>query len=227
MLINADFSQRAALAFEDYHWVDSPQQGVERVMLDRVGAEKARATSIVRYAPDSYFPHHLHPGGEEILVLSGTFSADDIDYAAGWYLRNPPTSGHRPYSREGTVIFVKLWQMSTTEEQAVAINSQDPANWQQQGNRKVCALFSDDSEQVSLQELDANQLLFTTKIVAGAELLVLEGELIENGRTYQRGSWLRLPVAELPVITSGPEGVTVYLKTEHLANIQNLELQRL
>ena len=40
MLINADFSQRAALAFEDYHWVDSPQQGVERVMLDRVGAKR-------------------------------------------------------------------------------------------------------------------------------------------------------------------------------------------
>jgi anti-sigma factor ChrR (cupin superfamily) len=41
-------------------------------MLDRIGAEKARATSIVRYAPASVFPRHLHPGGEEILVLDGT-----------------------------------------------------------------------------------------------------------------------------------------------------------
>ena len=53
MLINADFTRRAALAPEHYQWVPSPQNGVERVMLDRVGAEKARATSIVRYAPES------------------------------------------------------------------------------------------------------------------------------------------------------------------------------
>ena len=48
MLINADFTCRASLAPEHYQWVSSPQNGVERVMLDRVGAEKARATSIVR-----------------------------------------------------------------------------------------------------------------------------------------------------------------------------------
>ena len=31
----------------------APQGGVERVMLDRLGGEQARAASIVRYAPDS------------------------------------------------------------------------------------------------------------------------------------------------------------------------------
>ena len=65
MLINADFTCRASLAPEHYQWVSSPQNGVERVMLDRVGAEKARATSIVRYAPESYFPHHM----TEIILL--------------------------------------------------------------------------------------------------------------------------------------------------------------
>ncbi|MEO7106084.1 MAG: cupin domain-containing protein, partial [Rhodoferax sp.] len=69
MLINADFSRRAIVAAHQHQWLASPQSGVERVMLDRVGAEKARATSIVRYAPNSHFPGHQHPGGEEILVL--------------------------------------------------------------------------------------------------------------------------------------------------------------
>ncbi len=224
MLINADFSQRASLAFEDYHWVDSPQNGVERVMLDRVGAEKARATSIVRYAPDSYFPHHLHPGGEEILVLSGTFSADDTDYPAGWYLRSPPTSGHKPYSREGAVIFVKLWQMSVDEDQYVAIDTNDAANWQSQDNREICPLFSDDDEHVSLQRLIANEPLFTTEIVGGAELLVVEGELINDEQTYRRGSWLRFPMDALPQVSAGSEGVTVYLKTGHLADIKGIDL---
>ncbi|MFM5695954.1 cupin domain-containing protein [Aeromonas caviae] len=72
MLINADFTRRAIVEPDHYNWIASPQPGVERVMLDRVGTEKARATTIVRYAPDSAFPQHSHPQGEEILVLSGT-----------------------------------------------------------------------------------------------------------------------------------------------------------
>ena len=234
MLINADFTRRAALAPEHYQWVPSPQNGVERVMLDRVGAEKARATSIVRYAPESYFPHHMHPGGEEILVLSGTFSADNIDYPAGWYLRNPPNSGHQPYSKEGAVIFVKLWQMPATETRYVAIDTNDWANWQIQDNREVCHLFSDDSEQVRLQRLKANEALFTDTVFinaiftdtikGGAEILVLDGELIDaeladNAKTYTRGGWLRLPVDALPQIKAGVHGATVYLKTGHLSKV--------
>ena len=199
-------------------------------MLDRVGAEKARATSIVRYAPDSYFPHHLHPGGEEILVLSGTFSADNIDYPAGWYLRNPPNSGHQPYSKEGAVIFVKLWQMPAEEARYVAIDTNDTANWQKQGNRDVCHLFSDASEQVSLKRLNANEALFTGTVRGGAEILVLDGELIDddiidNAQTYTRGSWIRLPVGALPKIKAGAQGVTVYLKTGHLSHIIGADVE--
>lgn len=227
MLINADFSHRAERTPEDYQWVQSPQNGVERVMLDRIGEEKARATSIVRYAPDSYFPHHLHPGGEEILVLSGTFSADDQDYPTGWYLRNPPKSGHQPYSREGATIFVKLRQMLADEDQPVAINTQDVANWYRQEERQVCPLFSNDNERVSLQRLNAGAALFTTRVAAGAELLVIEGELLEAGQIYKTGSWIRLPIAlptdALSQLQAGVEGATVYLKTGHLTHIEHID----
>ena len=235
MLINADFSSRAALAVEDQQWVNSPQSGVERIMLDRVGAEKARATSLVRYAPNSHFPHHMHPGGEEILVLSGTFSADDKHYPAGWYLRNPPSSGHTPYSDEGAVIFVKLRQMPSDEGRYVAIDTHDDANWQQQGNREVCQLFSDDSEQVSLQRFNAGDALFEAEAVTaevvegdsitgtgGVELLVVEGSLVDGDKVYQRDSWIRLPVGEQAQIKAGLEGVTVYVKTGHLKQVIGL-----
>ena len=225
MLINANFSCRASLTPKQYQWVKSPQNGVERVMLDRVGAEKARATSIVRYAPDSHFPHHLHPGGEEILVLSGTFSADNVDYPAGWYLRNPPTSGHRPYSDEGAVIFVKLWQMPAEETRYVTINTNDSVNWQKQDSRDVCHLFSNDSEQVSLQRLNAGEGLFSSTIDGGAELLVLGGELIEAEQIYQRGSWIRLPVDALSEIVAGENGATVYLKTGHLSQVIGADVE--
>lgn len=223
MLINADFSCRAALAAEHYQWVQSPQNGVERVMLDRVGAEKARATSIVRYAPNSNFPHHMHPGGEEVLVLSGTFSADNSDYPAGWYLRNPPTSGHQPYSHEGAVIFVKLWQMTADETHHVAIDTNDAANWQKNGSREVCYLYSDAREQVSLQRINAGKALFADRIIGGAEILVLEGTLIEAEQTYQRGGWIRLPVDAASEIVAGANGATVYLKTGHLSQIIGID----
>lgn len=142
MRINADFSHRAVVAADQHQWVASPQHGVERVMLDRVGQEKARATSIVRYAPHSEFPAHPHPGGEEILVLSGTFSDADAHYPAGWYLRNPPGSRHQPFSKEGATIFVKLQQMPEDEQQVVRINTRESKAWRNEGQGAVCPLFS-------------------------------------------------------------------------------------
>jgi len=50
-------------------WVVSPASGVDRLMLDRVGEEVARATSLVRYAAGSSFEPHKHALGEEFLVL--------------------------------------------------------------------------------------------------------------------------------------------------------------
>ncbi len=224
MLINADFSCRAALKTEEHEWIKSPQNGVERVMLDRVGFEEARATSLVRYAPSSYFPQHQHPGGEEILVLSGTFSADNKHYPTGWYLRNPPASSHTPYSDEGAIIFVKLRQMLPSEERHVAIDTHDIANWQPVGNREVCSLFSGDSEQVSLQRLKVGDALFTEDLMSqtvagGAELLVVKGTLIEGDERYKQGSWIRWPVGAQPQIKAGKTGATIYLKTGHLAHI--------
>jgi hypothetical protein len=51
--VNADFSQRVIVRFEASEWVASPMPGVRRRMLDRIGAEVARATSIVRFEPGS------------------------------------------------------------------------------------------------------------------------------------------------------------------------------
>jgi anti-sigma factor ChrR (cupin superfamily) len=85
----------------DACWQPSPLPGVQRWMLDRVGDEVARATSLVRYEPGSRFERHAHGGGEEILVLEGVLSDEIGDYVCGTYLRNPPGSAHEPHSRRG------------------------------------------------------------------------------------------------------------------------------
>ncbi|WP_116384260.1 cupin domain-containing protein [Cupriavidus taiwanensis] len=217
MLVNADFSLRAVVTPRQYHWTPSPQPGVERVMLDRLGGEKARATSVVRYAPNSCFPRHPHPGGEEILVLSGTFSEGQAHYPAGWYLRSPPGSSHQPSSGEGAVIFVKLWQMQPSESQLVRIDTRDESRWTVRNGRESCLLFADDIEHVSLERVPAGASVFNGH-VEGVELLVLGGGLRERGQEYERGSWLRLPPGTYPDLVADVFGACVYLKTGHLAN---------
>jgi anti-sigma factor ChrR (cupin superfamily) len=216
MRINADLACRAALALSQYQWTPSPQAGVERVMLDRIGDEPARATSIVRYAPNASFPRHPHPGGEEILVLSGIFSEGEDDYPAGWYLRNPPGSSHQPRSDEGATIFVKLGQMSAQQQQRVRINTGEPASWRRQDGREVCPLFEDAHELVCLIRLAPHQApLAVAK--GGAEMLVLAGELREDTRPHAVGGWLRLPAGAYCDLKAGEHGATIYLKTGHLS----------
>ncbi|MCE4059579.1 cupin domain-containing protein [Pandoraea sputorum] len=215
MRVNADFSQRAVVSPTQYMWVRSPQAGVERVMLDRIGTEKARATSIVRYDVASDFPAHDHPGGEEILVLCGTFSADARDYPAGWYLRNPPGSSHRPSSRDGATIFVKLMQMPASQDAVLRVDTRDRANWQALAGRDVCPLFSDENEHVELIRLPANTPFAATRPANQpciVELLVLDGTLRLDGDAVATGSWVRLPPDDGATLSAGDEGVTVYCK---------------
>jgi anti-sigma factor ChrR (cupin superfamily) len=225
MLINADFFKRAIICPNQYAWTESPQIGVERVMLDRIGGEKARATSIVRYAKGSRFPKHLHPGGEEILVLSGIFSEHGHDYPEGWYLRNPPGSFHQPYSNEGATIFVKLWQMCPQDTATVRINTLDPTNWTLRGGKHICLLFASESETVWLERLKPKSQ-FSTQSFYGTEILVVSGEITFEFETYPAGSWIRLPVNDTPEFLTGDFGACVYVKTGYLLpNSTNLKEQ--
>ena len=58
--INSDFAQRVVVHSAQIPWIASPIVGVDRRMLDRIGDEVARATSVVRYAPKSRFSPHIH-----------------------------------------------------------------------------------------------------------------------------------------------------------------------
>ena len=75
-------------------------------------AESGRATTIVRYAPDSHFSSHAHPGGEEIFVPNGVFEDEHGRYPKGTWIRNPAGSVHTPFSTEGGTIYVKTGHLS-------------------------------------------------------------------------------------------------------------------
>ena len=138
MNIHNDFSERIVLQADQLKWHASPIQGVERQMLDRDGEEVARATSVVRYAPNTEFTSHTHNGGEEILVLDGCFSDERGDYPAGTYLRNPPGSQHAPFSTEGCTLFVKLRQIAQTDSQELPLNTKVSDWYPGPCSRTVC-----------------------------------------------------------------------------------------
>ena len=103
--------------------------GVERQMLDRIGEEVARATSIVRYARDARFSEHVHGGGEEFLVLAGSFHDTAGDYPEGTYVRNPIGTAHAPWAGpDGAVLFVKLHQFTAADTERVVIDTR-AAQW--------------------------------------------------------------------------------------------------
>lgn len=219
MLINADFNSIVVVTPDDYIWVDSPQAGVRRVMLDRIGAEKARATSLVRYAPDSTFPPHAHPGGEEILVLEGVFSDELGDCPAGTYLRNPPGSRHAPGSREGCLILVKLRQMSASEAATLRLDTNAVQLWEHLTDRRLCTVFESPDECVRIERVEPGRALFP-QARAPAEVLVLDGDLQvtvdSRTRLAAAGTWVRAggPDASrcLASMVAGAQGVSVYVK---------------
>ncbi len=209
MKINADFAQRVVVKFDETSWLPSPMPGVERKMLDRIGAEVARATSIVRYAPGSAFSAHTHDGGEEYLVLDGVFVDEHGDFPAGTYVRNPPTSSHTPSAPEGATILVKLHQFDPSDRTQLRIDTNEAA---------AAPLFANTRETVRV-ETWAPGAEVPLHAEGGMEVFVLEGGFAEGGDTLGAWDWLRLPMGAVTTAQAGPEGARVWVKSGHLAHV--------
>lgn len=185
-------------------------------MLDRIGQEVARATSLVRYAPGSAFSAHVHTGGEEFLVLDGVFSDEHGDFPAGSYIRNPPQSFHTPSSGPGCTILVKLWQFDLEDRTHVRIDTNKMRFVPERDGVEVMPLFADSREDVTLEKWAAGANI-TLDSTNGLELLVLEGGFKDDLDTFNRFSWLRLPKGSYSVVKTGAQGARVWIKRGHLS----------
>lgn len=221
MQINSDFNLRAAVHAAQESWVPSPMPGVERKVLDRVGGEVARATSIVRYHPRSQFSSHIHHGGEEFLVLDGVFQDESGDFPAGSYVRNPPQSSHTPRSDTGCTIFVKLWQFRPDDRTSVRANISGLDNsFSDSGSgTEQLVLFEDVRETVRIERWPVTHTV--SRIPSGGiEVLCLEGSFSENGELFSAQSWLRLPPGKLLEASSGEDGCLLWIKEGHLRDVR-------
>jgi quercetin dioxygenase-like cupin family protein len=216
MLLNEDLSKRTLVHAGGTDWVPSPMKGVERRMLFRIGEEKARATSIVRYAPDSHFSHHGHPGGEEFIVLEGVFQDESGDFPAGTYVRNPPGTGHAPKSDDGCTIFVKLWQFRADDrKRVVRLPGEAPTPVRRDGVKDSWVLFDGSDELVMMEDWQPDTDV-EVENEHGVELLVLDGSFTESGDILKRWSWLRLPAGQTLRARTGECGARVWYKAAPL-----------
>ncbi|MEN9761880.1 MAG: hypothetical protein RI906_1706 [Pseudomonadota bacterium] len=125
---HAPFSREGCVLFVKLRYHDS--RDTERVVIQTPSAQwrpglvpglqvmplhqfEGQHTALVRWAPQTFFSPHCHFGGEEILVLEGTFSDEYGDYPALSWLRSPHLSQHQPFSREGCLILVKVGHLHT------------------------------------------------------------------------------------------------------------------
>ena len=222
MEINADFSQGVFVRTQTLDWVPSPMAGVDRRMLDRVGDEVARATSLVRYAKGSAFSQHTHSGGEEFIVLEGVFQDEHGDYPAGTYVRNPVGTHHIPRSDPGCTIFVKLWQFDPEDQEQFALDlgslalSPDPAR----PGVTQAELANRDYERVALEHWAAGT---RADLVgeSGAEALVLEGRISHEGEAYGPHDWIRVPAGQAAPLMAGDSGAKLWIKRDHLRTIRD------
>ncbi|WP_428651489.1 cupin domain-containing protein [Roseibium sp.] len=214
MEINSDFTARVVVHSDELDWQASPVKGVDRRMLDRIGGEVARATTIVRYAPGSRFSAHTHTGGEEFIVLDGVFQDEHGDFSAGTYVRNPPTTRHTPGSERGCTIFVKLWQFDMEDRNQFRKNMAEELGSPVNGVASA-VLHEDDREIVTYYHLDAGATM-SSNAEGGIEVLVIDGEITSGDDTLERNGWLRLPEGEGLSIKAGPDGARIWMKSGHL-----------
>jgi anti-sigma factor ChrR (cupin superfamily) len=192
-MLNMNFNEQMVINTHCQPWVKSPHSGVWRKPLAREEAERGHATSLVKFEPGSSFSEHDHPLGEEILVLSGTFSDQTGDYHAGTYFRNPEGFRHALFSKEGCILFVKLHQFKSGDNEHVIVDTKNTPWSPGMGNLQVMPLHQFEGESTALVKWPIGEKFQPHRHFGGEEIFVISGEFIDEHGRYPQGTWIRSP----------------------------------
>ena len=104
-------------------WKPLNEPGVSRVAVKvlRFDADSGRApTILLKFEPGASYPSHVHPGGEEILVLEGDLRLGKDHLCAGDYLFTAPFAVHAAFSEGGCVALVSVPQEAQVRREGPA-----------------------------------------------------------------------------------------------------------
>jgi len=79
-------------------------EGVSVISLHYDEAKGRSTTILLKFEPGASYPYHDHPGGEEIFVLQGNATLEDVTLGKGDYLYTPPGFKHSVRSDSGAIL---------------------------------------------------------------------------------------------------------------------------
>ncbi len=214
-MLNMNFNETIIIDTRQQEWEASPVAGVWRKPLAREAAEHGHTTSVVRFEAGSYFSPHTHPMGEEILVLEGVFSDEHGGYPAGSYLRYPPGSSHKRFSKEGCVIFARLDQFDSDDNETVCIDTNSSEWLPGHDKLQVMPLHEHNNESVALVKWPENAKSQPHRHFGGEEIFVVSGTFMDEWGSYQPGTWIRNPhnSEHFPYVQ---DETVIWVKTGHM-----------
>jgi anti-sigma factor ChrR (cupin superfamily) len=92
---------------QDAEWKFSAP-GVSKKILRYDEVTGGEMTLLLKFEPESTYPAHNHPGGEEIFILEGDLRVGREELGVGDYLYTPPEGKHAVSSRSGCLLFIRL-----------------------------------------------------------------------------------------------------------------------
>ncbi|CAK9078128.1 unnamed protein product [Durusdinium trenchii] len=193
-------------------------------MIERLGGEVARATTVVSFQPNASFPMHQHVGGEEFIVLQGAWFDDWNTQPQMTYVRNYIGSKHTPrIGPEGCTILVKLCQMSEKHHEPDHsqwdISSSNP-QWRRSGASGPLELrvFQSPLEEVHFERWSPGQRGTVEVPKDGEEVFVIEGSFSDEMGEHRTWSWCRNAGERHARLTrvAGAKGCLLYIKSKHL-----------
>ncbi|MBN2635325.1 MAG: cupin domain-containing protein [Prolixibacteraceae bacterium] len=98
---------------EKTEWTPLIEKGVhyKGIYVKSLYFDKAtnRSKSILlKFEPGASYPYHIHPAGEEILVLEGSCEIFEETLTRGDYLYTPPGGKHSVATKSGCVLFLSI-----------------------------------------------------------------------------------------------------------------------
>lgn len=221
--INENLFARTAVLYNSLTWYPTMDTGILFGCFESdQEVQEHPVTMLSKFEPGGFFGLHGHPGGEEILVLEGTFKDERGVHPPGTYMLNPEGFIHRPYSEEGCLTFVKLRQHGGKTRQQIRVNIFDlPGQPGVIPEIQIKPIYEqvDYPEKVWIEQWQPGTSLSNVVETEVKEIFVIQGTWSDELGDYPPYSWVRYS-PNCPYQPASKDGCLLYVKTYPADNTQ-------
>lgn len=214
--INENLLTRTAVLYNSLTWYPTIYTGISFGCFESdQEVQEHPVTMLTKFEPGGFFELHGHPGGEEILVLEGTFKDERGVHPPGTYMLNPEGFIHLPYSEEGCLTFVKLRQHGGKTRQQIRVNIFDlPGQPGVIPEIQVKPIYEqiDYPEKVWIEQWQPGTSLSQVVETEVKEIFVIQGTWSDELGDYPPYSWVRYS-PNCPYQPASKDGCLLYVKT--------------